>query len=131
MPAFSTMTMSAMMVRLTSGSPAYPTSEQNGSSGVPMRSKPPLQNAETAWKMPMPMPRSKPNSPTKRTDSSAAPTPSNRNVPTSTRRISRTMPPFESRPKPAPMTMRSRSVMVRRTRSEAAVITDMKPRPPI
>ena len=79
----------------------------------------------------MPTPRSGPNCCTKRMDSSPAPTPSNRNVPTSTRRISRTMPPLESRPKPAPMTMRSRSVIVRRSSSDAAVMTDIKPRPPI
>ena len=46
-------------------------------------------------------------------------------------RISRTMPPLESRPKPAPMTMRSRSVIVRRSSSDVAVMTDIKPRPPI
>ena len=120
-----------MIVRLTSGSPTYPTSEENGLSGVPSRSKPALQNADTAWNTPIFTPRQKPNCGTKRQESSTAPAASNAKVPNSTRRVSRTMPALSDRLSPALITSRSRSVIVRRSRKEAIDASVIKPSPPI
>ena len=123
--------MSTISVMFTSGSSAQPTSDRNGSSGVPIRSKPALQNAETAWNTPIAMPFPNPYSGTNRQDSSTAPAPSMVNVPSSTRRVRRTMPPPSDRLKPALITMRSCSVNVRRSANEAMEAMVIKPSPPI
>ena len=80
--------------------------------------------------MPYHTPRQKPSSGHSRTASSAAPASSNTSVPSSTRFISRTMPPSCSALTASEMYIRCCRLMRLPVASENSTAMDMNPRPP-
>ena len=86
------MTIRSMIVMLITGFATYQHREEYGSR-CPIRSKPPLQNADTEWKSPYQMPRAGPKSRTKTGVRKAAPKSSKRMEVFRMKPVRRTIPP--------------------------------------
>ena len=109
----------------------YPVREANSVPRTPIRSKPALQKAETAWNTEKYSPCPQPKSPTNRVASTAAPSSSKNSVNSKMRLIRCSMPPMRPVPEDSISTRRSYSPIFLRRNMLNMVMTVMNPTPPI
>ena len=123
-------TIRAEIVRLITGSARYAVSETKGVSGVPIKSKPALQKAETEWKTAFHIPET-PKSRQKTGSIQSAPMPSISRDVRITNPVSRTMPPTLGADMASCIRPRWDREMRRPDKSEKDAPTVITPRPPI